>query len=237
MNDYLSASSPFLALRSVQEKMVPLPAQVAQPDLAEERDNMLESVAHLLRLGQLLCTLTEGHIAFFRQEIQAITHGRASLHLCDNDSFSPHTFSLLPLHFQRFRYGYLAVLADENDPQQPALPLVEAHLMAQGISYILHLLEQHLLIQALGKQTAYWKSIRLTRREEEVLSWICKGSSPEEIAEILAVSLPTVATHRWHIYEQLQVHTEYEARLAAYHLGLFSFLTADCAAEGEVGKG
>ncbi|HEU5378300.1 MAG TPA: LuxR C-terminal-related transcriptional regulator [Ktedonobacteraceae bacterium] len=181
-------------------------------------------IIQLLRLGQLLCTLTEKHIEFLCQEIKAITQQRASLHLSDQMAFPPNTFSILPLQFNNFRYGYLAIASDETDQQQPAIPLFSAHLMAQGISYILHILEQHLLIRSLRKQTRYWTSSRLTRREQEILSLICRGYTQEEIAELLSISLTTVGTHRQHIYEHLNVHNEYDARIAAYDLKLFSFL-------------
>ena len=53
------------------------------------------------------------------------------------------------------------------------------------------------------------------------------GCTQEEMAQFLEVSLSTIGTHRQHIYEQLDAHNEYEARLAAYHLGLFSFLRSE----------
>lgn len=57
-----------------------------------------------------------------------------------------------------------------------------------------------------------------------MLSLMCQGYTEEEIAALLTVARATVNTHRQHIYEQLGVHNEYTARIAAFNLGLFSFL-------------
>ena len=226
MNEHPSISSPCLisAGHPQEMKMLTNPVLGEQYHLPEENGEQIDYIAHLLRLGQLLCTLNERHVEFLCQEIKAITHQQASLHFREQIAFSPHIFSLLPLQFNSFRYGYLAIIRHETNHEQPAIPLFSAHLMAQTISYILYMLEQHLLIQSLGRPTQYWSSIRLTRREQEVLSLICRGYTQDEIAEELALSLATVGTHRQHIYEQLGVHNEYDARIAAYHLGLFSFL-------------
>lgn len=189
-----------------------------------EKIQGFDYIAYLLRLGQLLCTLTEKHTEFLCQEIQTLTQQRASLHLQEQAPVPAGTFSLLPLQFQGFRYGYLAIATDEADPKRPALPLFAAQMMAEGVSYILHLLEQHLFLQSLGPKWQAWETVKLTAREQEVLILICQGYSSEKMAQLLHISLGTLHTHRQHIYEQLGVHTEYDARIAAYHLRLFSFL-------------
>jgi DNA-binding CsgD family transcriptional regulator len=51
----------------------------------------------------------------------------------------------------------------------------------------------------------------LTRRESEVLIWVARGKSNEEIALILNMSLSTVKKHLQHIFEKLGV----ESRTAA----------------------
>ncbi|HEU5229076.1 MAG TPA: LuxR C-terminal-related transcriptional regulator [Ktedonobacteraceae bacterium] len=181
----------------------------------------------LHKLGRLLCTLTEKHSEFLCQEVKAITQGRARLHLGAPAVSSSHIFSILPLQFNSFKYGHLSLMRDETDPDQPAIPLLTAHMIAQAISCILHMLDQHLFLQSFGQTNEVWTTINLTKREQNVLSLMCQGYTEEEIAELLTVSRATVNTHRQHIYEQLGVHNEYSARIAAFKLGLFSFLAPE----------
>ena len=51
----------------------------------------------------------------------------------------------------------------------------------------------------------------LTERESEILSFLSKGFANKEIAEKLAISVPTVRTHLRHIYEKLHVRSRTEA--------------------------
>lgn len=46
----------------------------------------------------------------------------------------------------------------------------------------------------------------LSPREREILGWLCKGKSGADIATILGLAAPTVATHTQRIYAKLQVH-------------------------------
>ena len=54
-------------------------------------------------------------------------------------------------------------------------------------------------------------SYGLTKREEEVLSFLAKGYLYKEIADLLFISIDTVRSHIRHIYEKLQVKTRFEA--------------------------
>ncbi|HLG60929.1 MAG TPA: helix-turn-helix transcriptional regulator [Ktedonosporobacter sp.] len=184
----------------------------------------IDYIMHLHKLGRLLCTLTEKHIEFLCQEVKAITQGRIRLHLGTQVVPSSDVFSILLLQFNSIKYGYLALMRDATHLDQPAIPLLTAHIIAQDISCILHMLDQHLFLQSFGKTSEGWPTINLTRREQNVLSLMCQGYTEEEIAALLTVSRATVNTHRQHIYEQLGVHNEYTARIAAFNLGLFSFL-------------
>ena len=187
----------------------------------------VDYIVRLHKLGRLLCTLTEGHSKFLCQEVKAITQGRACLHLGAQVIPSPNIFSILLLQFNSFKYGYLSLMRDKTHRDQPAIPLLIAHMIAQDISCILHMLDQHLFLQSFGKTREGWTTINLTKREQSVLSLMCQGYTEEEIAELLTVSRATVNTHRQHIYEQLGVHNEYSARIAAFKLGLFSFLVPE----------
>jgi DNA-binding NarL/FixJ family response regulator len=53
----------------------------------------------------------------------------------------------------------------------------------------------------------------LTKREEEILSYLVKGYFYKEIAGLLFISVETVRTHIRNIYEKLQVRTRTEAIL------------------------
>lgn len=229
MNDNVSVSFPVLtSSREVQEMAIPTNSEQTAQSIPPGMGNKgTDYVAHLLRLGQLLCTLTERHTEFLCQEIKVITQERAYLHLSNQASLSPDTFSILLLQFNDFKYGYLYIARDEADQQQPAIPLFTAYMMAQAISYILHMLEQHLFLQSFCKKFHRYATVSLTKREQDVLSLMCKGYTQEEIADVLLISFKTVSTHRQRIYEQLNVHNEHDARIAAYHLGLISFLTLD----------
>lgn len=228
MNSHSSISfSVLMPEESPQEQELPPGAtEVTHTFHMGEDGRGIDYVAHLLRLGQLLCTLVERHAEFLCQEVKVITQERAYLQFSDQAVFTPDTFSILPLHFNNFKYGFLYVVCDETH-RQPAIPLFTAHMMAQTLSYILHMLEQHLLMQSFQKKFYCWTTVSLTKREREVLSLICQGCTQEEMAELLTVSLSTISTHRQHIYEQLGVHNEYDARIAAHSLGLFSFLHPD----------
>jgi DNA-binding NarL/FixJ family response regulator len=60
------------------------------------------------------------------------------------------------------------------------------------------------LIKSFGKQEEKEKSSKLTQREEEVLFWICKGLSNQEIADKLYLSKRTVDKHRENLLSKTQ---------------------------------
>jgi DNA-binding NarL/FixJ family response regulator len=59
----------------------------------------------------------------------------------------------------------------------------------------------------------------LSERESEVLKWIAKGYSYDEIADILEVSANTIRTHIRSIYRKLEVSSRSEAVFEASSLG------------------
>lgn len=67
------------------------------------------------------------------------------------------------------------------------------------------------------------RSVRLTKREIEVLSLIAQGHSSKEAADVLYVSKRTVDFHLANIYDKLQVNNRVQAFRAATRLGLIPF--------------
>ena len=63
---------------------------------------------------------------------------------------------------------------------------------------------------------------RLTPREREVLQLIAEGHSTQEIASILCISVKTARTHRRHLMEKLDLHSEAELALYAVRRGVIS---------------
>jgi DNA-binding CsgD family transcriptional regulator len=55
------------------------------------------------------------------------------------------------------------------------------------------------------------RSADLTRREAEVLSWLAKGKTNRDIADILGMSPRTVNKHLEHVYAKLGVETRTSA--------------------------
>jgi DNA-binding CsgD family transcriptional regulator len=60
----------------------------------------------------------------------------------------------------------------------------------------------------------------LTLREKEVLQLIAQGKSNKEIATLLNISVNTVAVHRAHVMETLNLHRTAELVLFAVKKGL-----------------
>ena len=60
----------------------------------------------------------------------------------------------------------------------------------------------------------------LTRRETEVLSWLAKGKTNRDIADILGISRHTVGKHLEHLFEKLGVETRSAATAIAARQGL-----------------
>ncbi len=77
-----------------------------------------------------------------------------------------------------------------------------------------------LLAQERGSQPGRLAEAALTPRETEVLSWLAKGKTNRDIADILGMSPRTVNKHLEHIFEKLGVETRAAAAaLASGHLG------------------
>jgi len=220
--------SPAISVPPLQTRTHPLhTSQVSGAEASIVEDMQL--VTHLLDLGQMLCEQVQGGVARLCQEVKLITRERAQLYLGQKLSAKgakspPGTLMTLPVQFGHQRYGTLYVASDPLHNEQLALPLPVAQLLAQACSWLLYTLEQSAFLQGQCQQLDYQMHGPLTRREREVLALMCQGHSQEAIAAILCIAPATVGKHRQHIFEQLGVHREHDALLAAYHLGLFSLI-------------
>lgn len=67
------------------------------------------------------------------------------------------------------------------------------------------------------------ESIKLTKREIEVLTLVIEGKSSKEVADMLFVSKRTVDFHLANIYDKLQVSNRVQAFRRAARLGLIPF--------------
>lgn len=77
------------------------------------------------------------------------------------------------------------------------------------------------------------RTVRLTKREIEVLSLIAQGHSSLEASDVLHVSKRTVDFHLSNIYDKLQVNNRVQAFRAATRLGLIPFEPTFSHARGE----
>jgi len=73
-----------------------------------------------------------------------------------------------------------------------------------------------------GSEPQNGGTIRLTKREIEVLSLVLDGKSSREVADALYCSKRTVDFHLSRIYEKLQVANRVQAMRRATDLGLLS---------------
>ncbi len=64
------------------------------------------------------------------------------------------------------------------------------------------------------------RTVRLTKRELEVLSLVIEGRSSKDVADALYVSKRTVDFHLANIYDKLQVSNRVQAFRRATRLGL-----------------
>ncbi len=217
------------------EHSFPIPMLYPLPEKSDKdgqdacHEPRLDYIFHLLQFSQLLCTHQINHVEAFCEEVKRITQDKAQLRLSNQHalkriSFPTSTSAILPVQFGEATYGTLSIAADPQQQMQPAITMPTAHLLAYICGLILHMLEGTSFLRTQCQQLKYHVNGPLTKREREVLSLIYRGYTQEEIADSLSISPTTVCKHRQHIYEQLGVHNEYDARLAAYHLGLFSLV-------------
>ena len=77
-------------------------------------------------------------------------------------------------------------------------------------------------VRRIGEAAVVDRYDSLSEREREVFQLIAEGRSNKEVAELLAISLATVETHRARILEKLDVHNTAELVLYAVRRGIIT---------------
>jgi len=205
-----------------------------KPDISPQEKfgiDCVQQILHLLWIGQGMCKETTGVAERLCQEITTVTKGGAELLLqCQGpeQKFTPSMSNIITsfsVQFRDVQYGVLNIAPDSEHPTVPALPFSAAHLLAQVCSWLLYTFELSIFLQGQCQRFDHQMYGPLTKREREILMLMCLGNDQKSIAEKLCISATTVGKHRQHIYEQLGVHNERDAVLAAYQFGLFSILS------------
>jgi DNA-binding NarL/FixJ family response regulator len=113
--------------------------------------------------------------------------------------------------------GYILKNAIEVDLTRAIMALAEGQAyFSPGVSHIV--LESMKVGTFQGTSPDPYE--RLTLREKEVLQLIAQGKSNKEIATLLNISVNTVAVHRAHVMETLNLHRTAELVLFAVKKGL-----------------
>ena len=113
--------------------------------------------------------------------------------------------------------GYILKNAIEVDLTRAVMALAEGQAyFSPGVS--------HIVLESMKAGTFQGTSQdpyeKLTLREKEVLQLIAQGKSNKEIATLLNISVNTVAVHRAHVMETLNLHRTAELVLFAVKKGL-----------------
>jgi DNA-binding NarL/FixJ family response regulator len=100
--------------------------------------------------------------------------------------------------------------------------LFTINAVAEGRNVLPPILNGTLFLQIVdqavqGGRLSISRAIRMTKREEEVIGFICEGLSNKEIARELHVATYTIKSHIHNIMEKLALHTRLE--VANYALG------------------
>ncbi|MDD5334560.1 MAG: response regulator transcription factor [Rhodoferax sp.] len=127
---------------------------------------------------------------------------------------------------QSLEAGASGYLLKDSEPQRM---IFEIRSLYAGGSPISPLIARQILTRfrhndkpatALAKPNATEQQIRLSAREKEVLEFITRGYTSDEIAELISVSRHTVLTYVRRIYAKLEVTSKTEAIFEARKQGL-----------------
>lgn len=104
---------------------------------------------------------------------------------------------------------------EQTLPLADGRQLLARHMGASGLAESMLLLS-HAAAEAAAPR--HLQQVALTPRETEVLSWLTKGKTNRDIADILGMSPRTVNKHLEHIFEKLGVETRTAAAAIAGQL-------------------
>lgn len=120
--------------------------------------------------------------------------------------------------------GYL-LKDDDGDDIINSLSLLLEGQAPLSPSIARYLLKQFATDKQAASTSSQTSNDILTRRETDVLHLVAKGYSYAEIADVLALSVHTVASHVKNIYKKLDVNSRGEAVFEASQMGLLSNLS------------
>lgn len=116
------------------------------------------------------------------------------------------------------KQGVSAYVLKNADPDELVYTIREVMEKRHIINF------EHVLYQAednpFDHLDTYALKFKLSKREFEILSYIAKGKTNKEIADILHLSVHTVETHRKHIHTKLNVSSSAELIKKALDMGL-----------------
>lgn len=111
------------------------------------------------------------------------------------------------LIFKSLVAGASGYLIKRATPKEILSALVEVHQGGAPISSAI----ARKVVEFFQKKPPQPDAGNLTRREQEILAELARGYRDKEIADMLAISIPTVRTHVRNIYEKLHVRSRAEA--------------------------
>ena len=115
----------------------------------------------------------------------------------------------IPVHGPCGRDGYVGVGPGSDDYAFGAVETVSFHHAAQ----LFHLRYCQLVAEAAP-------TVRLSKREAEIVSWMAAGKSNQSIADILSIARGTVDTYVVRLFRKLEANDRVTASLRAASLGL-----------------
>ena len=118
---------------------------------------------------------------------------------------------------QAIKAGALGYILKDSSPEELAEAIRE---VAQGRPYLHSSIARILMKDVSSSEHEGNPGDSLTSRETDVLLWVAKGLSNQEIAEKLTVSVATVRFHVTNILAKLQLENRTQAALYAIREGL-----------------
>jgi LuxR family maltose regulon positive regulatory protein len=126
-------------------------------------------------------------------------------------------------------HDFIRLVANEGAAILPVIKIIAgkvAHKDYQGPLNPVHVNRVYLATNDVSKQhkgvLAHWnpKTIKLSKKQQEILDYFAKGHNRDDIADQMNISLNTVKTHIKQLYIKLNVNNKEDAVTKALKLGL-----------------